>query len=96
VSDTFKVEHHFYNSGQYCRHAPSGRLRALFQFHKHGCSVHPESSQFVYFHAKMLPFHGNVLLENAKRFLCRQILQGVTQFISLIECIKDVMFYVLS
>jgi len=44
----------------------------------------------------MLSFHGNVLLENNKRLLCRQILQGVIQFISLIECIKDVVFYVLS
>lgn len=43
----------------------------------------------------MFPFHGNVLPENNKRLVRRQI-PRVTQFISLIECIKDVMFYVLS
>jgi len=100
VSNTLKVERHFYDSGQYCCHVPSGRLHAFtsapLQFHKHGCSAHPKSLQIVYFHAKMPPFHGNVLPENNKCLVHRQIPQGVTQFTSLIECVKDVMFYVLS
>jgi len=33
VSDTFKVGRHFYNSGQYCCHVPSGRLHALTTEH---------------------------------------------------------------
>lgn len=50
----------------------------------------------LYFHAKMLTFHGNVLPENNERLVRRQILQGVTQFTSLIGFFKVVMVYVLS